>query len=199
MQEINFVQSSCFLVVFFKIFVRRFFPVGFFWLPNHIECRENYFFVVVKILKIGFCLFSVFAFFTFVQNFAIGFSMFLKFLTISLIDLGHGTFSDSMFRLARSMLFWYFISYIFLLYQTEHRFSGGGRIGSPSLQLNVSPNSGRLETVPITRNCAGLCEPVCNRNFNTSGRYFPHQIFAALIQNNCFGVYFKPGKDFSGP
>lgn len=82
-------------------------------------------------------------------------------------------------------------------YQTEHFFAG--RIGEPGGQPNVSPNSSKFDTVPMTRNCAGLCEPACKRSLNTSGRYFPHQIFAADIQNNCLGVYFNPGNDGSSP
>lgn len=42
-------------------------------------------------------------------------------------------------------------------YQTEHLLTG--RMGDPSGQLKVSENSAKLETVPTTRNCAGLCEP----------------------------------------
>lgn len=82
-------------------------------------------------------------------------------------------------------------------YQTEHLCKG--LIGDPCGQLKVSANSSKFETVPTTLNCAGLWEPTCTRNFNTSGRYFPHQMLAALIQNNCFGVYLRPGNAGSGP
>ncbi len=82
-------------------------------------------------------------------------------------------------------------------HQTEHLWVGF--IGDPSGQLNVWENSFRLETGPITLNCAGLWDPTCTLNFKTSGLYLPHQTLAALIQNNCFGVYLSPGSGGSGP
>lgn len=72
------------------------------------------------------------------------------------------------------------------LYQTAHFFLGF--IFEPRGQLKSFENSSMLESGPRTRNLPGLWKPVVMRSFIASGLYLLHQVFAALIQNNCSGL-----------
>jgi len=82
------------------------------------------------------------------------------------------------------------------IYHTVHFFSGF--ILEPTGQLKSCENSSMFDNGPRTRNSPGLWKPVVIRSFNASGRYLLHQELAALIQNNCSGLYGRPGNFFSG-
>lgn len=96
----------------------------------------------------------------------------LNFIVIVLLQLLLQVFS----------LFFHYIDF----YQTAHFFSGF--IFEPKGQLKSLENSSMFERGPSTRNLPGLWKPVVIRSFIASGLYLLHQVFAALIQNNCWGL-----------
>ena len=68
------------------------------------------------------------------------------------------------------------------IYHTLHFLIGF--IGLPTGQPKSVENSCMLEKGPRTRNISGAWTPVSTRSFKAFGRYFAHQTFAALTQNN---------------
>lgn len=120
---------------------------------------------------------QMFFFFFFLRFFEIfflcwDFKEILNFIVIILLQLLLQVFS----------LFFHYIDF----YQTAHFFSGF--IFEPKGQLKSLENSSMFERGPSTRNLPGLWKPVVIRSFIASGLYLLHQVFAALIQNNCWGL-----------
>lgn len=120
---------------------------------------------------------QMFFFFFFLRFFEIfflcwDFKEILNFIVIVLLQLLLQVFS----------LFFHYIDF----YQTAHFFSGF--IFEPKGQLKSLENSSMFERGPSTRNLPGLWKPVVIRSFIASGLYLLHQVFAALIQNNCWGL-----------
>ena len=69
-------------------------------------------------------------------------------------------------------------------YQTSHLLTG--LYVEPTGQFQSEANSFEFEKGPFTLNIPGEWAPVLMRFSRLFGRYFEHQVLAALNQNNCF-------------
>ena len=87
--------------------------------------------------------------------------------------------------------------YCDIYYQTSHLFTG--LYLDPAGQLKSLANSFEFENGPNTLNIPGEWAPVLILFSKLLGRYFEHQVLAALSQNNCFWFRLNPGKVFSSP